>query len=406
MKRISLPSFVLKEPGNNPGLRIMNWKVLLLWAGIVIIAGCGKTAEDPVPSKAGEASLFTLEDVARLLSAVPLEAEQMGEVHDAATASADNGYDEEYLMKDVFACPGAGVGDSQETKAGKQYAKPLRDLLLQAAIATRADDDGVAQAMLDSLAVSDVQIYWPYSNLWDGKALPVITFDPGNAGDSLNVGYLPTGEKVLVDEQMARERPVWVVSNNSDAGFTSLEMLRRQDPSWGQGGGDIVIKPRATGKEEMRTLVLRSFRAHRQFDSWFAGASEFFVKAGSVKNMNFSKDSELLNYRPEVTDFMIVVRRSQKGENLPFNAVMVSDWDKSLSMIGFMITEDDGGTLTDWKCQLTGKYNSRSYGIELSIPINSRDDIVWRGSLSRKYVEKYSGEDASFGDVDLVLELI
>ena len=374
-------------------------------AGTVLIAGCGKTDDGPEAASAQQAPIFTLEDVARLLSAVPLEAEQMGEVHDAATASSANGYDEEYLMRDVFSSPGAGVGDSQETKAGKKYARPLRELLLKAALATKADDWD-AQALLDSLASSDVQIYWPYSALWDGKALPVVTFDPGNPGDSLNVGYLPTGEKVLVDEQMARERPVWVVSNNSDAGFTSLEMLRRQDPSWGQGGGDIVIKPGSATKADIQTLILRSFRSHRQFDSWFAGASEFFVKAGSVKNMTFSKESELLDYRPEVTDFMIVVKRSLVDEEIPFNAILVSEWDRNLSMIGFMVTEDDGGTTTTWKSQIAGKYNSKTYGIEVSIPLNSRDDIVWRGSLSRKYVEKYSGQTASFGDIDLVLELI
>ena len=383
----------------------MNWKVILIVAGIAFLAGCGKTDDGVAAANAREGRYFTLEDVARLLSAVPLEAEQMGEVHDAATASSANGYDEEYLMRDVFSSPGAGVGDSQETKAGKKYARPLRELLLQAALATKADDWD-AQALLDSLAASDVQIYWPYSDLWDGMALPVVTFDPGNPGDSLNVGYLPTGEKVLVDEQMARERPVWVVSNNSDAGFTSLEMLRRQDPSWGQGGGDIVIKPRATTNNNIRTLILRSFQSHRQFDSWFAGASEFFVKAGSIKNMTFSKESELLDYRPEVTDFMIVIKRSQVNTDIPFNALLVSEWDKTLSAIGFMVTEDDGGTVNSWKCTASGKYNSKTYGIELSLPVNSRDDIVWRGSLSRNYLEKHSGEVSSFGDIDLVLEFI
>ncbi|MBO4467570.1 MAG: hypothetical protein J5745_05650 [Bacteroidales bacterium] len=383
----------------------MNWKVILIVAGIAFLAGCGKTDDGVAAANAREGRYFTLEDVARLLSAVPLEAEQMGEVHDAATASSANGYDEEYLMRDVFSSPGAGVGDSQETKAGKKYARPLRELLLQAALATKADDWD-AQALLDSLAASDVQIYWPYSDLWDGMALPVVTFDPGNPGDSLNVGYLPTGDKVLVDEQMARERPVWVVSNNSDAGFTSLEMLRRQDPSWGQGGGDIVIKPRATTNNNIRTLILRSFQSHRQFDSWFAGASEFFVKAGSIKNMTFSKESELLDYRPEVTDFMIVIKRSQVNTDIPFNALLVSEWDKTLSAIGFMVTEDDGGTVNSWKCTASGKYNSKTYGIELSLPVNSRDDIVWRGSLSRNYLEKHSGEVSSFGDIDLVLEFI
>lgn len=405
MKRISLPFFVIKEPGNNPGSIVMNWKVMLFLAGAALFAGCGKNVEEPEPSMAGQARFFTLEDVAKLLSSVPLEKEQMEEVHDAATASSANGYDEEYLMKDVFSSPGAGVGDSGETKAGKKYSRPLRELLFQAAMATKGEDSD-ARALLDSIAASDVQIYWPYSHLWDGEALPVITFDPGNPEDSLNVGYLPTGEKVLVDEQMARERPVWVISNNSDAGFTSLEMLRRQDPSWGQGGGEIVIKPCATGKEDFQTLILRSFQSHRQFDSWFAGASEFVVRIGAMEKFNASTEADLRLYHPEITDFMIVIKRSQKDVVVPFNAILVSEWTSKLQSSAFMITEDDGGTKTSWKWVSKVIIKNQSYGIDVDIPFNSRDDIVWRGSLSRNFIEKNSGQNCGFGDVELVLELI
>lgn len=71
-----------------------------------------------------------------------------------------------------------------------------------------------------------------------------------------------------------------------------------------------------------------------------------------------------------------------------------------------MIVEDDGGTRTSWKCSVTGKYNSKQYGFEIDLPLNSRDDIVWRGSLSRAAIEKYSGKVSPFGDVEVVLELI
>lgn len=377
-----------------------------MMAGAALLAGCEKAAEEePAPARARRVRYYSLDDVARLLSAIPLEAAQMEEVNDAVTASVANGYDEEYLMRDIFSSPGTGVGDTPGTKSGKEYARPLRELLREAAIATKAEDADV-QPLLDSLAASDIQIYWPYSELWDGKAMPVITYDPGDPADSLNVGYLPTGEKVLVDEQMARERPVWVVSNNSDAGYTSLEMLRRQDPDWGHGGGDIVVKPRAASTAELRTLILRSFRSHRQFDNWFSGASEFFCKIGSVEDFNARTEAELKQYKPSVTDFMIVVKRSQMGQEVPFNAILVSEWTKNLSICAFMITEDDGGTQTTWKCNAVVKINSKSYGVEIEFPLNSKDDIVWRGSLSRNFIEKYSGQSCRFGDLDLVLELI
>lgn len=383
----------------------------LVCALLAALSGCTKVEWVNPEIVAGEApSSMALEDVARLLSEVPLGQEQMEEVHAAALSSVANGYDEEYRMRDLFEAPGTGVG-ADATKSAV-YARPLKDLLreaLEAREATKGGGHGVS--FLDSLSRSDVQIYWPYSETWDGRSLPVVTFDPGDYALS-NVGFALQAdgsvEKVLVDEKMAMERPVWVVNRNADADYQSLEMLRREDPSWGEGGGEIIIRPKASSsaKDDFKSLILRSFKAKRHFDNWFAGASEFFVKLGSVEDFTASTEAELRLYQPSITDFMIVVRRGQIGEEIPFNAVLVSEWTKQLESCAFMLIEDDGGTVTTWKCTALVKYNSKSYGFEIEIPVNSRDDIVWRGSLSRRYIERYSGTVGHFGDVDLVLELI
>ena len=168
------------------------------------------------------------------------------------------------------------------------------------------------------------------------------------------------------------------------------------------------MKPsaRAASSGDIKSLLLRSFKAKRQYDSWFAGAAEFFIKVGSVENFTASTEAELRLYEPTVTDFMIVVRRKQMGEEIPFNAILISEWTSALTNCGILITEDDGGTRTTWKCNAVVKVNSKSYGLEIEFPLYTRDDIVWRGSLTRKYIEKYSGEVGHFGDVDMVLELI
>ena len=187
-------------------------------------------------------------------------------------------------------------------------------------------------------------------------------------------------------------------------------MLRREDPEWGSGGEIVVGASHASARTraaaEMSTLVMRSFKAARNYDCWFAGGAEFFVKCGAVEDFTATTEAELALYNPTVTDFMIVVRRKQVGQEIPFNAVLVSEWSSQLDQIALMIVEDDGGTQTTWKCSAVVKYNSKAYGIEVAIPLNSRDDIVWRGQLSRRYIEKYSGKSGRFGDVDLVLELI
>lgn len=380
---------------------------------ILLAGGCKKVLDRETPEWAPEeeekAPAITAEEMAHLLASLPIAREQVEEVHDAVSSSAGNGYDEEYLMRRLVGEPGTGVGDLPAKGTSRSYGRPLRDLIKEAVTATRAGGSP-AEAFLDSLSSTDLQIYWPYSEAWDGQELPVITFDPGDLAVT-NEGYAlhPDGhvEKVLVDEAMAAERPVWVVNRNSDADFKSLELRRREDPSWGSGG-EILVRPKSTGGEEkdVLTLVLRSFTAHRQYDSWFAGASEFFIKVGGIEDLTAATEAELRLYQPTITDFMIVVRRNQLDQELSFNAVLISEWTEQLKNIAFMCVEDDGGTQTSWKCSAVVQYNSKKYGVELEIPLNNRDDIVWRGALSRSYIWDNRGQEGRFGDVSLVLDLI
>ena len=167
----------------------------------------------------------------------------------------------------------------------------------------------------------------------------------------------------------------------------------------GIGPGRVAESGSDSG--EVKTLILKDFTMNRNYDSWFAGASEFFVKCGAVEDFKATTESELLLYSPNITDFMIVVRRDQVGQKLPFNAVLVSDWTDQLENFAFMITEDDGGTRTTWKTNAEVKVKSKTYGINLEIPYNTRDDIVWRGKLSSRYFTKNADVQGHFGDVSL-----
>lgn len=386
-------------------------------AGTLAVTACERLDRwgNPPADEAGEPLVFTLDEVARLLAAIPLGDNQIAEVRDAVSASSGNGYDEEYPMRQVFESPGMGIGGAPATRVAA-YPKPLRDLLaaeVRKQYGTRAMN---ADAFLDALSGSDVQIYWPFSEEFEDGQIPVITFDPGGR-ETKNVGWIRqddgTVEEVVVDEEMARERPVWVINRNRDAEYQSLEMRRREDPDWGQGGS-ILVRSKAgnsapdtrSSDRDFKTLVLRSFKANRQFDTWFCGGAEVWVKCGAIEDFSATTEAELRLYSPSITDFLIVVRRKQMGQELDFNAVLVSEWTGMLDNCAFMMVEDDGGTMTSWKCSATVKYNSRSYGFEIEIPLRTRDDIIWRGALTRTYIERNNGVTGHFGDVDLVLELI
>lgn len=370
--------------------------------------------DDPQP-------VVRLDEVAEILAMVPLQSVHLEEVHNAVMSSSTNGYDEEYTMRHLFSAPGTGVGDS-ESRSGTQYAIPLCRLIeaqVRSMSATKAMSMD-ADEFLAMLTESDVQIYWPYSEQWDGKSMPVITFDPED-GASANIGYRLVVEndgsrhvtEVEVDEEMARNEPVWVINRNDDAGYTSLEMLRREDPEWGEGGGSIIVNPKQSMKKPgtkaggtLRTLVLKDFTMNRSYDSWFAGASEFFVKIGYLEDFTATTEAELRLYTPTVTDFMIVVKRNQIGVPQNFNAILMSDWSEKADACAFMITEDDGGTRTEWTSKAKVFVAGKSYGVEITLPLNARDDIVWRGKLSYDWFEKCNGQSWPFGDVDLTFDFV
>lgn len=386
-------------------------KLLSLGLLLSLFASCEEV--DVIGEYPAEDRLFSLSDVAKILSDLPLEAEHLAEVHDAVSSSSGNGYDEEYLLHDLFHAPGAGVGDGGQATKAANYQNPLRDLFADYLARHYGTKAGAAdvETYLNALSESDMQIYWPFSEEWDGHSYPIVTFDPGFGAES-NYGYeiridqhgAHVVDSVLVTEQLAMERPVWVINSNDDAAFTPLELFK-------ESGGTKAGKTTTPPKDEKEFILsIRDFKMLRNYDSWFSGASEFFVKIGAVDGFKATKDDDLKNYSPSLTDFMIVVKRSQVNRKVPFNAVLLTNFTQQMEKVAFMVIEDDGGTTTSWKCSAVVKYNSKQYGFELEIPYKDKDDVVWRGQLTRNYFdelfEKGGGTLSSrFGDVEITFAL-
>ena len=251
-----------------------------------VLVSCEVLDDDPA-KHVDEENYVELSEVAEVFAGIPIQPCHLQEVFDAVCTSSENGYDEEYTMKSLFECPGAGVGESVQTRSEDKYQTPLRSIIQQHLLATKSSAGFPdPQRWLDELERSDIQIYWPYSDNWDQSTYPIITFDPEDDSDA-NVGYRicvdvkgsRTVEEIIVDEEVAMSSPVWVINRNSDASYKTLEMLRKEDPNWGQGGGNIVVKPSSTtrAKTSSKSLVLKNFKMKNNYDCWFAGASEFFV---------------------------------------------------------------------------------------------------------------------------------
>ena len=361
--------------------------------------------------------LFSLSDVAKILSDLPLESEHLDEVYDAVSASSGHGYDEEYRLTDLFEAPGAGVGDSPQTRATKAggYTMPLRELFANYLTDKYGTKAGAAdvERYINALSDSDMQIYWPYSEEWNGKDFPIVTFDPGYGAEA-NYGYevridshgAHVVDSVIVTE-VARERPVWVINRNDDAAFTPFELF---EENTGTKASKDKDKDKGQGDSKEYILSIRDFKMLRNYDSWFGGASEFFIKTGAVDGFKATKDEDLKNYSPSLTDLMVVIKRSQLNRKVPFNALLLTNFTEQMEKIAFMVIEDDGGTTTNWKCSAVVKCNSKQYGFELNIPYKDKDDIVWRGQLTRNYFDDVFAKGGGtltgrFGDVEITFAL-
>lgn len=373
--------------------------LLLLFIVAIILASCNPASLHSLEQEELDNVALSRQEIARLLSELPLGNAQYNEVFDAVNSSSGNGYDEEYMMSDLLSCPGAGVGDKHSGTRAASYSTPIKDMIedyLADRYSTKAGSADV-EAYLKTLSESDLQIYWPYSEDWDGSQPPVITFDPGYGAES-NYGYVvvkgPDGMRVVdslvVTEEVAMNRPVWVINSNDDSAFTPFDLY--------SGAGTKA------GTEEKNTLVIKDFKTLRNYDSWFGGASEFFVKVGAADGFKATKEEELRNYSPSVTDFVIVVKRKDVGTVVPFDALLLTDFTSQIDKLAFMIVEDDGGTTTSWKCSATVKYQSKTYGFDLDIPYKDKDDIVWRGQLDASFFDKAGEITGRFGDVVVTFE--
>lgn len=379
-------------------------ELLILPLGLLLLGACDPVVTD---RPAGPEALLTMSDLAKIISELPLEQEHLQEVYDAVNSSSGNGYDEEYTMDRLFTSPGSGVGERGESTKAAAYATPLRELFADYFRSRSETKAGAAdvEAYVNSLRDSDMQIYWPYSEDWDQETFPVVTFDPGD-GAKTNYGYMlgfdDSGahvvDSVLVTEELARERPVWVINRNADSAYTPVTLLDYDSPS----AVRTVQEAKAKGK---KMLTIKDFTMARHFDSWFAGASEFFIRCGAVDGFKAKTDDELKQYSPSVTDFMIVVKRKFVKCKVPFNAILLTDFTDQIEQLAFMIIEDDGGTTTSWKCNAMVKYNSKSYGFEVELPYRDKDDIVWRGYLDRSFFTDSSLIKGRFGDVTVTFEL-
>lgn len=222
-----------------------------------------------------------LQDIAKMVTNIATDNTQFNEIMFGVKANLEVGLDEQYCFKDIL-YPEQSKLKKLRTKSRGEFADKFIKLL-------KSDSKGITeleQFILDN----DVQIYWPYSENWDGKTVPVITFDPKN-GKEENIGYKIRRiknnkteiETVMVNDDYAYENPVWII-NNSEISPDNMEEHNVIVPGGGGGSGGGGTN---TTTNVVYQLSIGHVRSSKQYDNIFHGGSEFkfCILGGNIISM-------------------------------------------------------------------------------------------------------------------------
>lgn len=297
------------------------------------------------------------------LTQVAHNREICAEVHTSVNKFIELGLDEylplNYIWDDDFI----------QTKAGNSGCPLLKDYLtinwLEGACRTRSEASG-----------TEIVIYWPYSDNWDGSALPTITPSPEDPEQDWNYGYKLYYDRrgelqvdtVVVDDDYAYDNPVWII-NYSEISYEDMKRIIESKMS---------TKSADTG--HMWSVVEAT--VSKQYDNIFQGGAEMEFHVGYPELEGYAKGEAILP--------VFFTRKEIRNETPKVieDGILNTDWTEAELTNLLIIVEHDNGdpktitTTTGVTDQETGITNS----VGLSVTITDKDELIYQQNLKRSFV--------------------
>lgn len=248
----------------------------------------------------------------------------------------------------------------------------------------------------DVFKIDDVEIYWPYSEDWDGISQPVIVLNNSDGTQYIEedktYAYKFTKDgghyvidTLIVDENYAENNPVWVVNKNhvslqdiinlKSGNFASTKYIPRQETN--------TLTRSAEPGSYVSTLMIKSIQSTQQHDDWLNGGSEYIIYWGFPANEIFKlgehHTGQIHFSRKEIK------KRTTKTINFTGNY----DWDKTQTHNKIKVIEFDPGKNVKFTFSLKGKYKAVEGEFKTEITLNNNDDFIMEYLVPRKaYMKK------------------
>lgn len=375
----------------------------LIYAFIAVLSlglyACSNSDEPMAPQSSLKSSDNNVsensENIAQLMASITLTKEIVNEVFSATQNGIENGIEESYYFADVLSedatakSASRASSESQKSFLGRELRSALRK--------TRSH----SQIDADLLQYGDYQIYWPYSEDWDGETQPVITYVPKDENQLWNYGYKQTDngiETVIVDEKYMESNPVWIINK---ADFSYDELPNFNNGEYVKNG--ISYCPRKVVKKEtsnqtnstrasglpVYTVYLGKLMSEHQYDKVWSGGSEFAIRMGAIEHMEITSEEQVDSKNARIN--YVRVCRSRKDIKKKrwaelTGCVLSSDWQPNENNAAFSIYEEDQGGSKNYEASLSVKILGKDIGFSIKMPYGSHDDKIYNQIYTRNFM--------------------
>lgn len=277
---------------------------LLLVIPALLLTGCTKSLsnEEELDVTKNNPDNFIEADynseVVSMLSSLPLNSEVCSEVAAVVEQSVKYGLDEDFMFRELWA------PETKVSSAQKSLLKQQIDGYLKANTGTKSGSNSIENILKNT----DISIYWPYCEDWDGKALPTITCPPKDENQDWNYGYklneqndIVELETVIVNEEYAMVNPVWIIKD-TDYDYSDLPSFINGEccangviylPGQSEPNNNIQTK---AGGEAMHGWLMSSMKVSKQYDKAFwNGGSEFKIAASFPAATGYAGSTNTFN---------------------------------------------------------------------------------------------------------------
>lgn len=322
-----------------------------------------------------------MQKTAELLTAIDINKDIMAEVKDAVTKSIYYGTGEDYRFTDML--------NGQESKFALSRSSQ-QSSLIQALLnipQTKETNEDI-YTLLKTLSDNDIEINWPYSELWDGKKTPTIIYSRNEGSDIYGYKKNSIGEidTIIVDDDYAKTNPVWILKKDNISydelpNFSKGEYVNKYGMMFiseaarkaGMDKGNNI--PQVPGS----TVYIGTIKSYMYDGGLGNDSPEFQFHWGAI---------DWLANKAWVSSYYYEMPYSRVKHDVQIDWCLQGNWDKNQLTNRLLILEKDGGKNKVSTHQIKGiePLTGVLKTFDVSMPYEKNDEVCFDVLLERSVI--------------------